>query len=402
LSAAAELVADGALESHVEPTGAREVASLGVSFNRMTGRLRETITRLAAERAQAEAILASMVDGVLVVNREGDIILINASAETLFDLHAAEVIGRTMDEALLHFELGPLLAQAMEAGVPLKHEITLTHPAAHVVEVHLAPVDVEEQRLGTVIVLYDVTQQRHMEQMHRDFVANVSHELRTPVASIRAMAETILMMQGDDPQQAEEFLNTIITESDRFTELLDDLLNLARLEAGHRMVNPLPIDICEVIRHAAKRVVGPVTEKGQTLTLDLPPRLEAVLDRDALVQVLVNLVDNARKYSPEKAAITVRATLDRGVRIQVSDTGMGIPEAELERIFERFYRVDRGRARAGGTGLGLAIVRQLVELQGGRILVESTLGEGTTFTVILPQTPPDMEQTPPDEPPTEE
>lgn len=388
LSAAAERFAGGELQDRVIPTGAAEIASLGDSFNRMAERLRRTITRLNSERAQAEAVLTSMVDGLIVTDTERRIRLINHSAELFCGLNGHEAIGRTLSEALLPYQLDDLLAGTLETGLPQKLEVAFSHPADRIAEVHMAPVEVAGQVQAVVIVLYDVTQTRMMEQVHKDFVANVSHELRTPVASVRAMAETIADAGADDdPEMTREFLGTIIGETERLTALLDDLLQLARMESGHRLIAPELTDISEVVRHVTQRVIAPIAAKDQSLILDLPDALEALVDRAALIQVLVNLLDNARKYSPEGAEITVRAYRDGDdLRIALSDTGIGIPEFDQTRIFERFYRVDKARSRAqGGTGLGLAIVRQLVELHGGRIMVVSEPEVGSTFTVILPQ-----------------
>jgi two-component system phosphate regulon sensor histidine kinase PhoR len=291
-----------------------------------------------------------------------------------------------LTEAITSCELQDLLEQTITTGIPLRRELTITHPLEHIVEVHLAPVEVEEHTLGVVIVLYDITQQRRLEHIHKDFVANVSHELRTPVASIRAMAETLLDAGDDQQEIATEFLQTIIGESERLTSLLEDLLNLARIESGNRMVTLEAFDLAELIRHVAQRVMAPVTEKHQQLILELPEELMVMADRDALFQIMINLLDNARKYSPDGGVISVSAFLTDVLRIAVTDTGYGIPPVEIERIFERFYRVDKARSRAqGGTGLGLAIVKHLVEIQGGQITVRSEVGAGSTFTVILPQ-----------------
>ena len=255
-----------------------------------------------------------------------------------------------------------------------------------IVEVHMAPVEVDNRQLGVVIVLYDITHQRKLEQVRRDFVANVSHELRTPVTSIRAMAETLSDAGMEDPEMAADFLQTIIGESERLTALLDDLLQLSRIESGRHLLVLEEVDLCAEIRHVAERVIAPITAKQQQLLLDLPASLWLVSDRHALIQVMVNLIDNARKYSPEGGTITVSLVeLAARVQLQVTDTGIGIPAGDLQRIFERFYRVDKGRSRAQqGTGLGLAIVKHLLELLDGSIRVRSEVGVGSCFTVELP------------------
>lgn len=394
LSAAAERFARGNLHEQVVPSGGFEISSLGASFNRMAAQLRGTITRLAEERAQAEAILASMVDGVLVTDSAGKVLLINHSAELICGLQEREVLGKMLPEVFLHVALNDLLQKTLASGESLRDEITFVLPVEQIIEVHMAPVQVDGRPLGVVIVLYDITHQRKLEQVRRDFVANVSHELRTPVTSIRAMAETLFDAVDDDPEMTHDFLETIIGESERLTGLLDDLLQLSRIESGRHVLRVERIDICQEIRHVAQRVMAPITAKAQHLVLNLPETAPLDADRNALVQVLVNLLDNARKYSPEGGAITVTVEPQAEVLcISVADTGYGIPQADLDRIFERFYRVDKARSRAqGGTGLGLAIVKHLLELHGGSIRVESEVGVGSCFTVELPH--PTLEMAP--------
>lgn len=390
LSAAAQRLAQGDLHARVVPSGADDIVSLGRSFNGMAKQLRQMISRLGIERAQAQAMLTSMANGILVTDATGRLLVVNRRAEQLFGIKADLMLGRTLTEAILHYELQDLLTKTLAQGIPLKQDITLALPQARTLEVHLAPVAVNSRLDGVVIALYDVTEQRLLHTIHRDFMSNVSHELRTPVASIRAMSETLLDAGQDDPEMAQDFLQSMVTESERLTALLDDLLQLLKMDAAHHLITPEILDAGEVIRDVARRLTIPITQKRQQLRLELPAQLPAYADHDALVQILVNLIDNARKYSPEGAQITVRGDVDIAgeTMIAVADTGYGIPAHALGRLFERFYRVDKGRSRAeGGTGLGLAIVKQLTELHGGRISVSSHTGEGSCFTILLPAPP---------------
>lgn len=394
LSDAVEHFTHEHLDRRVEPEGAYEIASLGENFNQMATQLAATIANLGAERAQAQAILASMFDGVLVTDPEGEVLLANDSLMRMFDLSASTLIGQRLSETIFREDLNDLLQMTIASRLPLLNQIAFGAAPVRYFEVHIAPVEVESHLLGAVIALYDITSQRRLEQMQRDFVANVSHELRTPVASIRAMSETLVDAGDADPAMRDEFLQTMIHESERLTSLLDDLLNLSSMESGRRLLSLQPFDLVEIIRHVARRVFVPITAKHLALRFELPETLPALVDHDAMVQILVNLLDNARKYSPEGGTITLRGeVMDERVRLHVSDTGIGIPDEEQERIFERFYRVDKARSRAaGGTGLGLSIVRHLVELHGGVISVQSTPGAGSTFTVALPA--PKEEKTP--------
>ncbi|MHB0935490.1 MAG: two-component system histidine kinase PnpS [Armatimonadota bacterium] len=388
LSQAAGHFAGGDLQRRVRPTGAHEIASLGESFNSMAAQLESTIAHLDEQRAQAQAILASMFDGVLVTDPAGRILLINQCLERTFDLRAEEIVGQELADTLFQAELNELLEKTIDTDLPLMHQVAFSRPVPRTFEVHMAPVKVGAQLLGVVIALYDVTTQRKLEQVQRDFVANVSHELRTPVASIRAMAETLADGGSEDPQIADSFLGSIIHESERLTELLEDLLQLSQIESGRRLITPEWVDLAEIIRSVVERLAPLIDAKAQRMVLEIPARLPAYVDRGAILQTVLNLIDNARKYSPEGGAVTVHAERadDGRLRVKVTDTGIGIPEEELDRIFERFYRVDKARSRAeGGTGLGLAIVQHLVELHGGLISVQSELGQGSQFTVVLPQ-----------------
>jgi len=388
LTQAAGDFSTGELHRRVQPTGAHEIASLGESFNSMAAQLESTIANLGEERAQAQAILASMFDGVMVTDPVGRILLLNQSLERLFDLRAEHVTGIPLAETIFHSELDELLLKTVETGLPLMHQVSFTQPAARTFEVHMAPVEVNGKLLGVVIALYDITNQLKSEQVRRDFVANVSHELRTPVASIRAMAETLADGGHEDREITETFLSNIIEESERLTAMLEGLLRLSQIESSRRLIAPEWIDLAELIRHVVKRLEALVAVKEQQVELEIPGSLPAFVDRDAMLQIILNLIDNARKYSPEGGGITVHAERvgDDRIRIKVTDTGIGIPEDEQDRIFERFYRVDKARSRTeGGAGLGLAIVKHLVELHGGWISVNSEVKRGSQFTVVLPQ-----------------
>ncbi len=386
LSLTTERYAAGMLDERVKPRGAAEIYSIGSSFNRMAEQLRQTITRLAAERAQAEAMLTSMTDGVIVTDILGKIRLVNDSTELMCDIAEQDVRGKSLQEAGFPEIIDELRVKSQTTRLPLQYEFMLEHVPPRILEVHMAPFEVDEEVLGVVVVFYDVTQQRKLEQVHKDFVANVSHELRTPVTSIRAMAETMITIGNEDVELRNDFLQTTISESERLSGLLDGLLNLSRLESGSMHLNPEELDITDIIQHVTKRIIAPITQKGQQLEVDLPETFPAFIDHDALVQITLNLLDNARKYSPEGAKISIRLRQQgNDCQIQVTDTGMGISVEDRERIFERFYRIDKARSRAlGGTGLGLAIVKQLVELLHGTITVKSKPGQGSTFTVIIP------------------
>ncbi len=385
LSNIAEKFANGDLKKRVNPSGAWEISSLGNSFNTMAERLRETITKLAEEHAQAQAFLSSMADGLLVTDAVGNIVLMNKPAEEICDLQYQLAVGQPFDLIIENYEIKELLRNTLATKNNSQGEIIIKYPSLRHIQVHIAPVEVENITFGAVITLYDITQIRKIESTQRDFVANVSHELRTPVTSIRAMLETLLDGGKDDPEMTEDFLKTLVGESERLTKLLDDLLNLARIESGHKRLNLTTVDLVETLNETINRIQIAIKAKKQKLITNLPYKLEIIADKDVMMQIFLNLLDNARKYSPEEATITISAEMnENNVVVKIMDTGYGIPAEDLDRIFERFYRVDKARARAeGGTGLGLAIVKNLIEMHHGNISAHNVQGQGTEFVINL-------------------
>jgi two-component system phosphate regulon sensor histidine kinase PhoR len=241
-----------------------------------------------------------------------------------------------------------------------------------------------------VLVFHDVTELKRLEQVRRDFVANVSHELRTPVSSIKGYAETLLEGALKDREHAESFLKIIYTESERLSALIDDLLSLSRVESGKTRMTLKKCSVADLINRAIAGLKKLAAEKSIVLSVDISPDVAPMrADADMVTQVLLNLIDNAIKYTPEKGAVKIAAGNDAAfIRINVADNGIGIPEKDIPRVFERFYRVDKGRSRdLGGTGLGLSIVKHTVQAHGGEVHVESTLGEGSTFSFTIPAAP---------------
>jgi two-component system phosphate regulon sensor histidine kinase PhoR len=289
--------------------------------------------------------------------------------------------------ATLHHDLGEMVQRTLTQRLATSGEIQVVQPHERTLEVYVAPLEAPHGALwGSVTVLHDLTPLRHLENVRRDFVANVSHELRTPVASIRAMAETLLSGASQDPELGPRFLTRIVQHTERLTFLLDDLLELARIESGQRELRKKPLDVREALAQAVEKLEPRSDAKHQLVRCEVSPELAVAADPEGLQQVLVNLLDNAIKYTPEEGTIQVSAQRENGlVKISVADTGIGIPRRDLRRIFERFYRVDKARSRElGGTGLGLSIVKHIVEAHGGWVAVESELGRGSCFTVFLP------------------
>lgn len=385
LSNIAQRFANGDLKERINLSGAWEISSLGKSFNTMAEQLRETITKLAEEHAQAQAFLSSMADGLLVTDALGNIVLMNKPAEEICDLQYHHALGQPLNTAIENYEINELLRKTLTTKNNSQGEIVIKYPTLRHIQIHIAPVEVEGNTFGAVITLYDITQIRKIESTQRDFVANVSHELRTPVTSIRAMLETLLDGGKDDPEMTEDFLKTLVGESERLTKLLDDLLHLARLESGHKRLNISRVDLITTLNETINRIQIAIKAKKQKIITNLPLKLEINADSDVMMQIFLNLLDNARKYSPEGATITISAEIDENiVTVKIMDTGYGIPAEDLDRIFERFYRVNKARTSLeGGTGLGLAIVKNLIEMHNGTITAHNVKGQGTEFVIKL-------------------
>ena len=376
-------IAAGDLSRRLPWRSGDELGAIATAIDEMAEQLRRRLAEASDEQERLTAVLEGMVEGVLVLDRAGHVILANPRLRELFGAWGA-VEGRPALEVIRRAEVDDALQRAARTAEPVSREIQLGADGGRQIEMHAVRFPGQGELLGTVAVFHDVTELRRLEGVRREFVANVSHELRTPLTAIRGYAETL---QGDlSPEQRRQFLDVILRHADRLTVLIEELLELSRIEGGMRELSLEPIDVAATVRG---------------LLQDLKPRLDArelradVLatqtpraraDRRALEQVLLNLLDNAIKYSDPGGAIEIAVSGSKsGVRIEVSDTGIGIPEEDRKRIFERFYRVDKARSRdLGGTGLGLAIVKHLVQAQEGEVFVAARAGPGTTFSVHLP------------------
>jgi len=388
MQAVAQRWAQGDFSQRTPVTGVDEIAALGRTLNRMAGRLREKIADLEGERAKAAAILDSMVEGVIAIDQRGRILLMNPAAHSIFSLRREPVEGRPFLEVVRHKELLDFVeaCQGTGAGAHGRQEVQLGPPIARTLDVHASAIAFTAAQSGTLLVLHDMTELRRLEQVRTEFVANVSHELRTPLTSIRGYLETLLDGALEDPTHARRFLQVVSSHTERLSRLVDDLLQLSDLETGKVILKLAPILLREVSEDVAAIFETQAAQKALTLRHQVPPALRVRADRDRLTQILVNLVDNAVKYTPEGGQVSISAT-SRGavVEVSVQDTGSGIPSTDLPRISERFYRVDRARSRQlGGTGLGLAIVKHLVQAHGGELRIESELGRGTTVRFTLP------------------
>ncbi len=380
--------AEGTLSHRITGGGSREVSDLASAMNRMAEQLGERLATIHHQRDELEAVLEGMVEGVLVVDASLHVLRVNSAGLGLLGLTAEQVTGRTLQEVLRHPELDRLVADIVAAGAPREGELLLRDGAdERTLEVHGTSLpNTGDVRQGVVLVLHDVTRTRRLERVRRDFVANVSHELRTPVTAIKGSVETLQDHARHDPEATERFLGIVQAQADRLEALLEDLLALSRVEQDPRGVVPSEVaSLRALAEEALATCEAAAREKGVTLALTAGPDVVAPVNRTLLVQALVNLLDNAVKYSDAGTLTTLTLEARGGEAwLHVTDQGPGISAEHLPRIFERFYRVDKGRSRQlGGTGLGLAIVKHIALAHGGRVEVQSTPGKGSRFTLVL-------------------
>ncbi len=386
MTAAAQNIAGGDFSLRTYTTSQDEIGKLGQALNQMAQQLKEMIDEVSTGKSKLETVLANMVSGVIFLREDGKIDLINPAALKILEIEPKNV-NRHQIEIINNYQLSTLIDTALKTHKAAKDDLLILSPHEKNIEVNITPIlGKGNTNIGAVMVLHDITDLRKLETMRRDFVANVSHELRTPVTSLKGYAETLLDGALDDPETAREFVRIILTESERLRMLVDDLLELSRIESGKDSVEWQKIDVSALL-HSLEVKLRPQLEARQIqLTVVCPEKLPyAWGDYSMIEQVLTNLTDNAIKYSAigEKVKIVASEKSD-GILFEVIDSGPGIPEHDLPRVFERFYRVDKGRNRKqGGTGLGLAIVKHILETHGTRIQVESTLGRGSRFYFML-------------------
>ena len=358
--------------------------------------MREQLAGTEAERAKLEAVLRSMVDGVVMLDDEGRIVVCNRAAVEQLELAAGgALVGAKLSLVSRNPELIPLLDEALRSsGAAVQRELTFPgRERNRVLSASAVGIVDDEDGVvhGAILVLHDLTRIRHFEAMRADFVANVSHELRTPLTAIRGYAETLQHGALNDPERASEFVGVIQRHSERLARLIDDLLVLSDLELGRTEIRPRPLAVSEAVAAPIEMLRQKAEERGVELHAEISDDVPALAaDRDRLEQVLINLIDNAIKYSGagSRVRIVARPIAENGrsfVELAVCDDGVGIPEKDIPRLTERFYRVDRARSRElGGTGLGLAIVKHIVQAHGGSLAIESTVGRGTTVRVTFP------------------
>jgi len=373
----AQRIAEGDFHAEIPFRSTDEIGDLAETLNTMAGKLNSLVDALSKEKEQLASVLRSMVDGVIMIDADGEIVVTNPPAEHFLRDWSFE----QKDESAPIFSI---YRRVLESGHEVYDEdIALQGRIWSVLMVPLYDGDVIR---GAVAVLRDMTRERKLDKLRNDFVANVSHELRTPLSMLQGYSEAIVDDIAASPEEHKELAKIIYDESVRMTKLVNELLNLARMEAGHLELHRETITVRPYLERIQRKFSNLAREREISLQLSMESALDNMhLDPDRMEQVLTNLIDNAMRHTPKGGNVTLRVSGEEPLIIQVSDTGSGIPQEDLPFVFERFYKADKARTRGrAGTGLGLAIARNIVEAHGGRINVQSKLGEGTTFTISLP------------------
>ena len=385
IAAVARRYAAGDFSAPARDQGGDELGTVARVLDDTVRELGRRMTELSQDRARMEAILAGMLEGVIVVNAQGHVILANEAARRLAQPEGL-VPGRHYSELVRHPDIGAMLGRALNGQTPDGIEFSPLRDSNRTIVARAAPIATEGAP-GAVLVLHDITDLRRADRMRRDFVANVSHELRTPLTAIQGYVEALQDEVPPEPEEAARFLEIIARQANRMERLVRDLLRLARLEAGHEPVEPSQADVETLFTDVVTELEGALDAKGQRVVTEIAPDAATlIVDTAKLHDALRNLVENAVAYAPPSTTITLASRRDGGAFvITVADEGPGVPQADLSRIFERFYRVDKARSReSGGTGLGLSIVKHLVEILGGEVQAANRPAGGAIFTVRLP------------------
>jgi two-component system phosphate regulon sensor histidine kinase PhoR len=390
LKQGAARLAEGELAHRLDIPDSEELGGLAESLNRMAAQLESRLQTVVSQRNQLEAVLSSMLEGVIAVSRDERIISVNQAAARWFDIDPGKVRGRSIPEAIRNLAIQKFVTRSLKSRTPVEDDVTVYRNGERILNIKSAPLlDMGPEPIGMLIVFSDVTQLRRLEDMRRDFVANVSHEIKTPLTAIKGFVETLHQNAVETPEEAERFLGIISRHVDRLNTIIEDLLMLSRIEdEGERGdIKREKTRLRDIFQNAVQICRPKADEKRIQVDLAGDEGLSAIVDPVLLEQAVVNLLDNAIKYSdPEKTVRVLARTVDHEIQIQVQDHGIGIEKKHLPRLFERFYRVDKARSRAlGGTGLGLAIVKHIAQAHGGHVTVESSLGDGSLFTIHLPR-----------------
>ncbi len=383
LTQAAERISQGDLAARTLSLSGGEIGQLVRAFNRMAEKLQRQITKRAREKDRLHTVLHVMTDGVLIVNRHGRVRLLNPAAAQILKTTPERALKHTFVQAVRDHRIVEVFARCQQSGG--NETALLELDRERFLRMVVTPFLRGDDR-GYLVVFQDLTRLHQLQTVRQDFISNISHELRTPIASLRALVETLSDGALDDSEAAHRFLRHMEVEVDALSQMVQELLDLARIESGKASLQLTKTASFPLLRRAVERLQAQATRAQLTLQVEALPELPTVyVDGSRVEQVLTNLIHNAIKFTPPKGVISVSATTSdhQALLVKVADTGVGIAPEDLPRVFERFYKADRSRS-GGGTGLGLAIAKHIVQAHGGRIWVESRVGKGSTFFFTLP------------------
>ncbi len=390
LTAVTEEISRGNFARRIPEGNSVGLKKLAESINQMARSSARRVTDVTADRNRLSTVFTYMVEGVIDVDMDQNVLHINEAAAKLLQVNEKESIGKPLWQEVRNREILNALDQAISTQSVIKAQMRLNRESDQlVVDIYAASLSNDDgEPIGAVLVLHDITELKNLERIRTDFVANASHELKTPITAIRGLTETILEDDKVDRETMMQFIGRVHAQSLRLSQLVGDLMTISRLESSHNQEDFTRINFADLARQAVRAAQIVAEDKGQDLDAELPETEVMVMgDRQNLSQLLDNLIDNAIKYTTDSGTITVRVFQEDGFAVlQVSDTGIGISPQFQQRVFERFYRVDKARSQSlGGTGLGLSIVKNIAEKHGGSVSVKSQLGMGSTFTIRLPQ-----------------
>ncbi len=388
ISWAAEDIAHGNYSKRISIKSNDEIGNLASAFNNMSGQVKARIEEVSESKSRLEAVFLSMFEGVMVLDTSGSILLINEALKKFLKIED-DPSGRKPIEVIRNIQIQEIVDNTLlSAGGLVSKEISTLLPEQKILLVHATSIKKDKNIEGAVLVFHDVTDLRKLEKIRQEFVANVSHELRTPISSIKGYAETLLDGALKDKENAEDFLKIILADSNRLANLIDDLLNLSKIESGKLLVETKSHKLLPIVEKVISNLKGQIENKSVAIKIDIPEYVQNVMVNETRIkQVLFNLIDNAIKYNSPNGTITISAQEKNDfVKVDIADTGIGIPNEDLHRLFERFYRVDKARSRElGGTGLGLSIVKHIIQAHNGEVSVQSIEGQGSTFSFTLPK-----------------
>ena len=385
-------ISDGDFSIHLPKSKTREMALLSASLNEMTRQIDDKLQTIVRQKNEQKAVFESMLEGVVAVDTAGRIISINTAAYRLLKIDKKNVRGENIEKVIPDRQIVEFFKIVLEKGEALEDEITMDNSAEQCLKLNARSLrDDPGNTIGALMVLNDVTRLRQLEMVRKEFVSNVSHELRTPLTSIKGFAEALKDGAIDDKENASRFVDIIYRQTERLSLILEDILSLSKLDRdgeGETQIELYDDNLCDVIEAAIQTCSINAEKKNIRIDMECAAPCVARINSALLEEALTNLIDNAVKYSPEKSAVTVQCIKEKDHYIlSVKDQGNGIASEHLPRIFERFYRVDKARSRKlGGTGLGLAIVKHIAHVHGGSVAVQSEIGQGSVFKIILPVT----------------